>query len=86
MVKPGGGRLNPLQPAAADRFVPRDGDLRVPAEDVRLGQFRGDAFLPGVDDLGVGPDALNAGDVLRLNGIAEDDSHKASERRELRSA
>ena len=75
MIEPGGGRLNPLQAAALDRFVPRDRDFRVAALDVRLGQFRCNAILAGVDQLGFRPDALNASDVLGFDGVAEDNSH-----------
>ena len=68
MVEPGGGRLNPPQPASAHDFVPRHGHLRVAAKHVGRRQLLGHAFLAGVDHLNVRRDGRNLGDVPASTG------------------
>jgi hypothetical protein len=47
----------------------------VAAVNVGLRQFCGNPLLAGVDQLGLRPNALDAGDVLRLNRVTKNDSH-----------
>jgi hypothetical protein len=71
MVEPGGGGLNPLQSAALDDFLPGHGHFGMPAKNIGLRQFGGDAFLAGVDNLGVWGRSGNLCDVLLFDRIAE---------------
>src|SRR3954471_6253997 len=74
MVEAGGGGLDPLEPAIVADFVPIDGDFGVAAEDVGGGEFGGDVFLAGIDDLVAGGGGPDLGKVTRLDGVAEDEA------------
>jgi hypothetical protein len=57
----------------------------VAAVDVGGGELSGDSFLTSVDQLGLGPDALNAGEMAGLNWVTEDNSHRNFYRGDLRA-
>ena len=48
------------------------------AKNVGVKQFDRHPLLPGVDDLGLRRDSRDLGDVLRFDGITEDDSRHAA--------
>ncbi len=75
VVEPSGRGLDPLQPAAANGFVPGDGHFGVTAKNVGLRQLLGYALLAGVDKLGLGPRPLDACEVFWLDGVTKNDAH-----------
>ncbi len=75
VVQSGGGRLNPLQPTAADDLFPRHRHFRMAAKQVGRQQFFRDALLRRVDHLGLGRRGLNLRDMFRFERVAENDSH-----------
>ena len=81
VVESGGRRLDPAEPARLDDAVPGHRHLGVAAEDVGSGQFGSHPLLAGIDDFGMGGHRLNLGDVMGLDGIAEDDAHTYGFRR-----
>ena len=79
MVEPRGRRLNPLEPAAPDDFVPRHRPLfGMAAENIGVEYRFRNSLLPGIDDGRPRLGGLNLRDVLRFDGIAEDDIHSGS--------
>ena len=77
MVEAGGGRLNPAEPAQPHDIVPGDGHLGVAAENVGRRQFLGDAFLAGVDHVGVRGGGGDLIDVPRFDRVTKDDAGPA---------
>lgn len=69
-----------------DGFVPRNGDLGVPQEDVGVEQFLGDAFLAGVDDFMPRSGGGQLRQVPGFHGITDDDSHAADGTRKAKRA
>ena len=78
MVHPGGRRLNPAEPPLPHDIVPGHGNLGVAAENVGGEKLLGDAFLAGVDDLGLRRGCRDLGDVPGLDRVTEDDSRRTA--------
>jgi len=75
MIETSGGGLNPLEPAAADRFFPGDRNFGMPAKNVGRWEFERNIILARVNNLSLRPRRLDAGDVFWLNWVTENDSH-----------
>jgi len=75
VVEPGGRRLDPPQATGGDDLVPGHRHLGVAAVDVGCGEFLGHPLLAGIDEGRAGGGSPDLGDVVGLDGIAEDDPH-----------
>ncbi len=76
MVEPRGRRLNPLKPAAPHDLVPWYRPLfGVPAKKISASRMASGCLLTGIDDGAARRGRLDLRDVLRFDGVAEDDIH-----------